>query len=40
MTILSDFPRSWFCSTEKSVLPSAAGAAISPSMMAELALIR
>ncbi|MGY4372672.1 hypothetical protein ACVWZ3_000311 [Bradyrhizobium sp. i1.3.6] len=28
-----------FCSTEKSVVPSAAGTTISPSMTAELALI-
>jgi hypothetical protein len=31
---------SWFCNTEKSVVPSAAGTTISPSMMAEEAGIR
>jgi hypothetical protein len=35
-----DLPLSSFYSTEKSVVPSAAGTTISPSMIAELALIR
>ena len=39
IAILSDFPLSSFCSTEKSVVPSAAGAT-SPSLIADEALIR
>src|SRR3981081_800902 len=35
-----DLPFSSFCSTEKSVVPSAAGTTTSPSRMAEAALIR
>jgi hypothetical protein len=38
-TMLFDLSLSSFCSTEKSVLPSAAGTTISPSMMAEPALM-
>jgi hypothetical protein len=37
--MLVDLPLSSFCSTEKSVVP-AGGTTISPSMIAELALIR
>src|SRR5438309_11317628 len=40
MTRRLDLPRSSFCSTEKSVVPSAAGTTISPSTMALPALIR
>jgi hypothetical protein len=40
MAIFSDFPLSSFCSTEKWVVPSAAGTTTSPSMIAEDALIR
>ena len=39
MTILLDRPFSSFCSTEKSVVPSAAGTTTSPSMIAEPALM-
>jgi hypothetical protein len=39
MTILVDCPLSSFCRTEKSVVPSAAGTTISPSMIAEAALM-
>jgi hypothetical protein len=39
MAILSDFPLSSFCNTEKSV-PSVAGTTTSPSTIAEEALIR
>jgi hypothetical protein len=35
MTILVDRPSSSFCKTEKSVVPSAAGATTSPSMIAD-----
>jgi len=38
-TILVDLPLSSFCSTEKSVVPSAAGTTISPSITAEAALM-
>jgi len=38
-TILLDLPFSPFCSTEKSVVPSAAGTTISPSMIADPALM-
>jgi hypothetical protein len=40
MAILSDFPLSSFCNTEKSVVPSVAGTTTSPSTIAEEALIR
>ena len=40
ITILLDFPLSWFCRTEKSEVPSVEGTTASESMMAELALIR
>jgi hypothetical protein len=39
-TIFLDLPFSSFCNTEKSVVPSAAGTTISPSIIAENALIR
>jgi hypothetical protein len=39
MTILVERPFSSFCNTEKSVVPSAAGTTISPSMIAEPALM-
>jgi hypothetical protein len=35
MTIFVDRPFNSFCKTEKSVVPSAAGATTSPSMIAE-----
>ena len=38
--MLVDLPLSSFCSTENSVVPSGGGTTISPSMIAELALIR
>jgi len=37
--MLVDLPLSSFCRTEKSVVPSAAGTTISPSMTAEPALM-
>jgi hypothetical protein len=39
MTIFVDWPLSSFCSTEKSVVPSTAGTTISPSTMADAALM-
>jgi hypothetical protein len=38
--MLADLPLSWFCRSEKSVVPSAAGATTSPSRIAEAALIK
>lgn len=40
MTRLSALPVRLFCSVAKSVLPPLAGTTISPSMIADLALIR
>jgi hypothetical protein len=39
MAIFVDWPLSSFCSTEKSVVPSAAGTTISPSITADAALM-